>query len=113
MTKDERNAGRIAEIADPVPREHAFDSDHKIASIWPDDIFKCRWFGFYVLMDHDPAFRIQDANIHASCMKIYATIKFMVFCIKLHPASSCFSVRSVLKNLNKPLSGNSAIEKAN
>jgi hypothetical protein len=76
------------QISDPVPGEHAFDSDHDVLAEGSNGMEKSFRVGVDVMMDPDIAPGIKDANKHVFGMQVDSTIKFVLLGVKSHRASS-------------------------
>jgi hypothetical protein len=76
------------EIGDPVPGEHAFDSDHDVLTEGSNGTEKSFRVCVDVLMNPDIATGIEDADKHIFCMQVDTTIKLVLLGVKSHKASS-------------------------
>jgi hypothetical protein len=76
------------EVGDPVPGEHAFDSDHDVLAEGGNGTEKSFRVSVDVMMNPDIAFGIEDTDKHILGMQIDSTIKFVLFGVKIHMASS-------------------------
>jgi hypothetical protein len=76
------------EIGDPVPGEHAFDSDHDVLTEGSNGTEKSFRVCVDVLMNPDIATGIEDTDKHIFCMQVDTTIKLVLLGVKSHKASS-------------------------
>jgi hypothetical protein len=76
------------EIGDPVPGEHAFDSDHDVLTEGSNGTEKSFRVCVDVLMNPDIATGIEDADKHILGMQVDSTIKLVLFGVEIHMASS-------------------------
>jgi hypothetical protein len=76
------------EIGDPVPGEHAFDSDHDVLPEGSNDTEKSFLVCVDVLMNPDIATVIEDTDKHILGMQVDATIKLVLLGVEIHMASS-------------------------
>ncbi|OPY69567.1 MAG: hypothetical protein A4E62_01795 [Syntrophorhabdus sp. PtaU1.Bin002] len=88
MTEDKGNTFFPAEIGNPVPGKHALDRHHEILTVWLDRPEKGSPVGIHVPVEFYFPFRIEDAQVHFSCMEIDSAIEFVLTCVKVHKASS-------------------------
>jgi len=95
MAEDEGDALIGAQIRDPVPGEHAFHGDDEILPIRGYDAEKDCTIGFYVSVQPYFSGFIKDADIHFFGMKVDSAIKFVLFGVKSHMASS-FGLKCLL-----------------
>jgi hypothetical protein len=76
------------EIGDPVPGEHAFDSNHDVLPEGSNDAEKSFRVCVDVLMDSDVASGIDNTDKHILGVQIDSTIKLVLFGVEIHMASS-------------------------
>ena len=88
MAENERDVFLGTEIGDPVPGEHAFDSDHDVLSEGSNDAEKSFRVRVDVMMNPDIASGIKDTDKHILGVQIDSTIKLVLFSVKIHMASS-------------------------
>jgi hypothetical protein len=106
MAENEGDVLLDTEIGDPVPGEHAFDSNHDVLTEGSNDTQKSFRVCVDVMMNPDIASGIQDTDKHILGMQVDSTIKFVLLGVKSHMASSfglkCFSVpRGILACLRR------------
>jgi hypothetical protein len=106
MAENEGDVLLDTEIGDPVPGEHAFDSNHDVLTEGSNDTEKSFRVCVDVMMNPDIASGIQDTDKHILGMQVDSTIKFVLLGVKSHMASSfglkCFSVpRGILACLRR------------
>jgi len=66
------------QIGDPVPSEDAFDADHDVFSIGTNSFQQMLGVGGKVAVQEHSARRVEDAQVHASCVKIDAAIELVL-----------------------------------
>jgi len=88
MAENEGDVFLGTEIGDPVPGEHAFDSDHDVLSEGSNDAEKSFRVRVDVMMNPDIASGIKDTDKHILGVQIDSTIKLVLFSVKIHMASS-------------------------
>jgi hypothetical protein len=88
MTQDKGDAVVFAEISDPVPGEHAFDSDNDVFQVGLDGPKKDISLGFDVPVEKDLSGLIEDTEVHFFGMKVDFAIKLVLFGVESHWASS-------------------------
>jgi hypothetical protein len=88
MAEDEGDIFLATEIGDPVLGEHAFDSDHDVLAEGSNGTEKSLRVCMDILMNPDIAACIEDADKHIFSMQVDSTIKLVLFCVKIHMASS-------------------------
>jgi hypothetical protein len=88
MAENEGDVLLDTQIGDPVPGEHAFDSNHDILTEGSNDTEKSFLVCVDVLMNPDDATGIEDADKHIFGMQVDAAIKLVLFGVEIHMASS-------------------------
>jgi hypothetical protein len=88
MAQDERDIFPLAEVCQPVPGEHAFGRYHDVLTEGGDGGKKGFGIGIHVPVFPDLSFLVEDADIHFFRVQVDSTIKFVLFGVKLHKASS-------------------------
>jgi hypothetical protein len=88
VAQDKGNVFLDTEIGDPIPCEHAFCGHDDIRPVRLDDLQKGLPIGADVSMKSDFSGRIEDADIHFFGMQVDSAIKFVLFSVKSHMASS-------------------------
>ncbi len=88
MAENEGNVLLDTEISDPVPGEHAFDSNHDVLTEGSNGMEKSFLVCVDVLMNPDIASGIDNADKHIFGMQIDSTIKLVLFGVEIHMASS-------------------------
>jgi hypothetical protein len=76
------------EISDPIPGEHAFDSDHDVLMEGSNDAEKNFRVCVDILVNPDIAPGIKDTDKHSLRMQVDSTIKLVLFGVEIHMASS-------------------------
>src|SRR4030043_1017592 len=84
MAEDEGDVLLCAEVSDPVPGEHTFDSDGNVLAVGVDEVEKGCWVSIDVLVKAYLAFVIKDADVHFFGMKVDSAIKLVLFGVKSH-----------------------------
>jgi hypothetical protein len=95
MAENEGNVLLDTEISDPVPGEHAFDSNHDVLTEGSNGMEKSFLVCVDVLMNPDIASGIDNADKHVFGMQIDSTIKLVLLGVKSHRVSS-FGLRCSL-----------------
>ena len=88
MAENEGDVLLDTEIGDPVPGEHAFDSNHDVLTEGSNDTEKSFLVCVDVLMNPDVATGIEDTDKHILGMQVDAAIEFVLFGVEIHMASS-------------------------
>jgi hypothetical protein len=88
MAENEGDVFLGTEIADPVPGEHAFDSDHDVFTERSNDTEKRFRLCVDILVNSDIPSGIDDADKHITSMQIDSTIKLVLLGVEIHMASS-------------------------
>jgi len=88
MAENEGDVLLGTEIGDPVPGEHAFDSDHDVLTEGTNGTEKSFRVCLDVLMNPDIASGVKDTDKHIFGMQVDSTIKLVLFGVKVHMASS-------------------------
>jgi len=88
MAENEGDVFLDTEISDPVPGEHAFDSDHDVLAEGSNGMEKSFRVGVDVMMNPDIAPGIKDADKHVFGMQVDSTIILVLLGVKSHRASS-------------------------
>jgi hypothetical protein len=84
MTENEGDVLLGTEVSDPVPGEHAFDSDHDVLAEGSNGTEKSFRVCVDVLMNPDIATGIEDTDKHIFGMQIDSTIKLVLLGVKSH-----------------------------
>jgi hypothetical protein len=88
MAENEGDVLLDTEIGDPVPGEHAFDSNHDVLTEGSNDTEKSFRLCVDVMMNPDIASGIQDTDKHILGVQIDSTIKLVLLGVEIHMASS-------------------------
>jgi hypothetical protein len=88
MAENEGEVLLDTEIGDPVPSEHAFDSDHDVLTEGSKGTEKSFRVCVDILMNPDIASGIKDTDKHISGMQVDSTIKLVLLGVEFHMASS-------------------------
>ena len=88
MAENEGDVLLDTEIGDPVPGEHAFDSDHDVLTEGSNDAEKSFRVCVDVLMNPDIASGVEDTDKHILGMQVDSTIKLVLLGVEIHMASS-------------------------
>jgi hypothetical protein len=71
-------------IAEPVPAEHALDSNDDVVAERRDRLQKGLEVTGQVAVQDDRPGRVQDADVHGSCMQVDARVESMLLSVKPH-----------------------------
>ena len=74
MAEHELDPLSLAEIREPVPGEDAFHRDTESVAIWLRRSQEGLGRGRHVLVEHDLALRVENAEVHRPSVKIDATV---------------------------------------
>jgi hypothetical protein len=88
MAENEGDVLLDTEIGDPVPGEHAFDSNHDVLTEGSNDAEKSFRVCVDVLMDPGVTSGVDNTDKHILGVQIDSTIKLMLFGVEIHMASS-------------------------
>jgi hypothetical protein len=76
------------QIGDPIPAEDAFDAHNDVLLEGRNQFEKKIRISFYVLMNPDFSFLVNNADIHFSGVQIDTTVVFMLFVVEFHNLAS-------------------------
>jgi hypothetical protein len=88
MTKDKTDVVLCAQIGQPVPAKHTFDTDSDVVQIRENQVKKHLGVGFDVLMHLYFVFSVNDANVHFTGMQIDPAVVLMLLFVKSHRLAS-------------------------
>jgi len=88
VTENKTDVFLGAEIANPVPGKHAFDSDHDVLTEGSNDAEKSFRVCVNVLMDPGVTSGVDNTDKHILGVQIDSTIKLVLFGVEIHMASS-------------------------
>jgi hypothetical protein len=88
VTKDEGDLFALTEIGEPVPGEHALDSNDDVVAVGTDGLEEWLGFGTHVPMSHDLSVLVEDADVHRSGMEIDPAVEWVLLGIESHEVSS-------------------------
>ncbi len=74
----------LAEIGEPIPREHALATDDQARAIGCDGVAKSVGVGGQIGFEDGRALRIEDVREHASCMEIDAGVECVRMVVEAH-----------------------------
>jgi hypothetical protein len=84
MAQDEGDVLFDAEIGNPVPGEHALDSDDDVLSERFNGLEEDMPIGFDVAVEHYFSGTVKDAEVHFFGMKVDSAIILVLFGVKSH-----------------------------
>jgi hypothetical protein len=88
MTKDKTDVVFGAQISQPVPAKHAFDTNSDVVQIRENQVKKHPGIGFDVFMHFDFTLAVEDAYIHITGMQVDPAVVLMLMLVKSHRLAS-------------------------
>jgi hypothetical protein len=76
------------EVCDPVPHKYALNGYYHVFTIGSYTLQEELRIGSDVSVQDNVSFLIQYADVHTFCVKVDSTVKFVLFGVKFHLASS-------------------------
>lgn len=84
VAEDEGNLLLLTEVGDPVPTEHALDSNHEILAVGRQSLEQYRRFGSEVLVEDDLVLGVEDAQVHRAGMQVDAAGVSVCMAVETH-----------------------------
>ena len=88
MTEDEGDIFFSTEVSEPVPGEHALDSDDDVVTERFDGFEERFGPGVHVSVEQDVSVLVEDTEVHGSGMQVDTAVEFMLLRVESHEASS-------------------------
>src|SRR4030095_10505876 len=84
VAENEGNVVLGTKVREPVPGEHALDSNDESVAVGRDRIEKGAGLGRELAMQQRLAGVIEDAEVHGSCVQINAAVKSVRLVVETH-----------------------------
>ena len=84
MAEHESDSFPAAQISDPVPGEDTLHRHRDILPVWGDGSEQSIGTCAVVPVQENLAGLVLDADIHRSCMQVYAAVVLMLSCVESH-----------------------------